>query len=458
MQLDNVRLASLLTEWAQSKRWWPGTESGAEVYLLNDLSLVPEVTQARPNNEFSLSDGSASPLVRASIVVLRTAPNGMLIQMPITVIDAAAPWAKATTDQESIGAIDNWIIADGVTSPEFWAAWANEASLDSGDIDRNQLLLACERIRPLSVEQSNSSVVLEGAPASLIAKVFRVLSPGLHPEVELPSALGNWAGTAQLIAHAALPLPDLPSACGAVVTLMVADPVDGFEYFTQMASRGDDPSAEARRIGRVIAEMHTRLSRRLGRLEGQDNQELTARIRKETHRLHDLSSARNLPAQLVPHDVSSLAEALNDFLGQEDGPTAMELIRIHGDLHLGQLLKSGENRWVVVDFEGEPLRSLQERRKPDSPARDVAGMLRSFDYALAMSSSEDEAWRQKARKAFVDEYNQVLKDNGGDPLDERLQLLYEIEKALYELGYEAAYRPHLVSIPLNALHRATHPD
>jgi maltose alpha-D-glucosyltransferase / alpha-amylase len=123
--------------------------------------------------------------------------------------------------------------------------------------------------------------------------------------------------------------------------------------------------------------------------------------------------------------------------------------RIHGDLHLGQLLAT-ESGFVVVDFEGEPARPLGERRLPASPLRDVAGMLRSLDYAARTvereaGSADLSAWLCDARAALLAAY--------GDAADADLLRAFEVEKACYEVRYEANNRPDWVWLPLQALER-----
>src|SRR5690606_4168583 len=131
------------------------------------------------------------------------------------------------------------------------------------------------------------------------------------------------------------------------------------------------------------------------------------------------------------------------------------LQRIHGDYHLGQVLDVPDRGWVLVDFEGEPLRALAERNLPDLALRDVAGMLRSFDYAAGSVSQERdldrEAWAAACRQAFLDGY---AAEAGEDPR-EHADLLdaLELDKALYEVVYEARNRPTWIGIPVAAVER-----
>ncbi len=132
------------------------------------------------------------------------------------------------------------------------------------------------------------------------------------------------------------------------------------------------------------------------------------------------------------------------------------LQRIHGDYHLGQVLQVPGRGWVLLDFEGEPLRPLAERTRPDLAVRDIAGMLRSFDYAAGSwershpgSSARD--WAEAAQDAFLDGYAAAA---GRDPReDAALLAAFQLDKALYEVVYEARNRPTWLSIPTDAVVR-----
>jgi maltokinase len=174
-------------------------------------------------------------------------------------------------------------------------------------------------------------------------------------------------------------------------------------------------------------------------------------------------------AALVP-ELAGQRQAIEEVYGKAEaaGGGSRHLQRIHGDYHLGQVLKvpGDEDRWIVIDFEGEPARPLRERRRLASPLQDVAGMLRSFDYAafappvlggddLARFGGPAAAWIQANRTAFLDAYQAAAGEHGqalgGD--HELLLRAFELDKAVYEVRYEARHRPPWLQIPLGGIRR-----
>jgi trehalose synthase-fused probable maltokinase len=135
------------------------------------------------------------------------------------------------------------------------------------------------------------------------------------------------------------------------------------------------------------------------------------------------------------------------------------VIRHHGDFHLGQTLWDG-NDWIILDFEGEPARSLPDRRRKRSPLRDVAGMLRSFAYAASAAKvlrgvDPPSDWEARAREEFLEGYRDTIDQSlvpSGAAMDKLLQV-FELEKAVYELRYELNNRPDWVRIPVTGIVR-----
>ncbi|MFI0242408.1 phosphotransferase [Streptomyces sp. NPDC016845] len=300
--------------------------------------------------------------------------------------------------------------------------------------------------RPLAAEQSNSSVVYGDA---LIAKVFRRVLPGTNPDLELPLALAR-EGCDRVPA----PVAWYESADGET-TLGVLQPylkgaADGFDLALKHLVEQQDFTAEARELGRATAEVHTALARALptvtftrAHLE-QLAAAMTARLEATAHQV---------PA-LLPHlpGLRTAFEALADLAGE--GRT-WQAQRVHGDLHLGQCLRDPSGFWRLIDFEGEPSRPLAERRMPHPPHRDVAGMLRSFDYAARSHRPWNPAWSDACRAAYCAGYASAA---GRDPrTDPVLLRAYETDKAVYEALYEARHRPDWLPVPLAALARLAEP-
>jgi trehalose synthase-fused probable maltokinase len=138
-----------------------------------------------------------------------------------------------------------------------------------------------------------------------------------------------------------------------------------------------------------------------------------------------------------------------------------KVIRTHGDLHLGQTMLTRDRGWAILDFEGEPARSLPERRLKRSPLRDVAGMLRSFSYAAAGSKilrgvEAPEDWEDRAREAYLEGYREKVEPSllpPGAQATEQLLTVFELEKVVYELRYELNNRPDWVAIPVAGIVR-----
>jgi len=319
-------------------------------------------------------------------------------------------------------------------------------------------------------EQSNTSIVFGDA---YILKLFRKVAPGLNPDLEITRALSD-AGASAVIpplgwieTDAVGPSAERPGADTTTLAMMqpfLRGAIEGWalavtsvrdlyaEADLHADEVGGDFAAESERLGAVTAEVHALLAQALpSRLADQAEIAATA---KQMHERLDAAMA------VVP-ELAPFADALRaayDAFGSLPGGLSIQ--RIHGDLHLGQALRVDDG-WKIIDFEGEPARPLSERTALMSPLRDVAGMLRSFDYAARHLLAEQPyshaleyragEWAERNRDAFCEGYARA---GGRDPRADAVALrAMELDKAVYEVVYEARNRPTWLPIPLGSIER-----
>ncbi|MGW3653852.1 maltokinase N-terminal cap-like domain-containing protein [Streptomyces sp. NPDC000878] len=314
--------------------------------------------------------------------------------------------------------------------------------------------------RVVTSEQSNSSIVYGD---TFILKLLRRVVPGVNPDLELPLALAR-EGCPRVPAPVAWIRADDPEATHhdvdasaedsyvlGVLQPFVRGAADGWELALRELAKGEDFSAEARALGRATAEVHLALARALPTVT-LGHAQLRPLVDGMIERLD--AAIQAVPA-LHPYGpgLRTAYEALADLAAEGQTWTAQ---RIHGDLHLGQCLRSPSGQWSLIDFEGEPSKPLAERRLPQPPARDIAGMLRSFDYAAHSLRPHVPGWAAKCRAAYCAGYAET---GGRDPrTDPVLLRAYETDKAVYEVVYEARHRPDWLPVPMSAVHRLAAPD
>lgn len=286
-------------------------------------------------------------------------------------------------------------------------------------------------VRVMGAEQSNTSVVF-GEQA--ILKVFRRVTPGVNPDIELTRALSGNPHITALLGSYEIDWDGERYVLG-MVSAFAKNSAEGWQLATEGAAGGDFVG-ESFRLGEAVASVHHALAEALGAgVKPFPVQTMIDRLR---------ANAVSVPPlrERVP--------AIEEFYRAIADEPATEH-RIHGDLHLGQVLRTVQD-WLLIDFEGEPGQPLDERRRPDSPLRDVAGMLRSYDYAAHQrdpATARD--WAERNCAAFCDGYASV---DGTDPRTSAgILRAYELDKAVYEAGYEARYRPTWLPIPLGAIDR-----
>ncbi|XVX21411.1 1,4-alpha-glucan branching protein GlgB [Actinomycetota bacterium] len=313
--------------------------------------------------------------------------------------------------------------------------------------------------RVLTGEQSNTSVIADtvdddGTERPVIVKVFRTLQAGDNPDVTVQGALAEGGSTrvptmvGWVAAEWATPDEDTASGHLAVAQEFLPEVEDAWRVALESAGSGGDFTERARELGRATAEVHRVLAEVLPTEEVSSGD---ARSILGTSRRRLQAAVAEVPA------LADQQEALEAVFARAESSDWPVLQRIHGDYHLGQVLDSADRGWILLDFEGEPLRPLAERSLPDLALRDVAGMLRSFDYAggsVEHDGGEARRWVEASRSAFLDGY---AAEAGADPRDqaELLEAL-ELDKALYEVVYEARNRPDWIDIPTAAIDRILH--
>ncbi|MGH3356168.1 MAG: maltokinase N-terminal cap-like domain-containing protein [Nocardioidaceae bacterium] len=321
----------------------------------------------------------------------------------------------------------------------------------------------------MTAEQSNSSLVF-GEDALL--KVFRKVAPGRNPDIEIHEALTH-AGVDKVAALFGWVSADWPGSEQAadlgMLQQFLRTATDGWtmalssvrdlyaEADLHADEVGGDFAGESHRLGAATAEVHRQLANLLdSRMWSADDlRELASRMQGR------LEAAVHVVPDLE-HHVSGLREAF-DALAKAEHSVSVQ--RVHGDLHLGQTLRTVKG-WKLIDFEGEPAKSLADRIALDSPLRDVAGMLRSFDYAAATLLTDHphdqqiayraREWAQRNRVAFCEGY---AEESPIDPRTESvLMRAYETDKAIYEVVYESRNRPSWLPIPMAAIARLSGAD
>ena len=331
--------------------------------------------------------------------------------------------------------------------------------------------------RSLGADQSNSSSVIGG---SVLLKTYRRLEPGLNPELELVAFLTEEAGfgaVPPLAGFAEMVSTDVEASTVAIAQAFVADANDAYESVAESLTAWllapGEVSVEfatevAADLGSLTAGMHAALANAQGipdfepRPATRDELRRWARAaRTQLSRAIDVvpGEGGQLLRDLSPRIVAELTvfEAL---------PSPPLLTRVHGDYHLGQVLIASDG-FRIVDFEGEPLRTLEERRAHQSPLRDVASMLRSLDHVGRSAGRRAEArnsgrleqpgldldgWLRRSRARFLDAYRAALREGGATfSVDPALIRAFEIEKECYEFIYAATYLPSWLWAPTEGM-------
>jgi maltokinase len=442
-----------LQEWVVGQRWFGA--KGRTVSALEVLQGVP------------LRDDE--PLLVLALIAARF-PSGThdLYQLPIGVRHSDEGWQEGV-----IAVTGNWTLYDGLTDPELARELLKRMREESVARAGGSTLtfrwmegpeLNGVDVKPMGVEQSNSSMVFGDA---LVLKSFRRLEPGVNPELELLRFLAahGFESIAPLAGWYEYEGRLVESTLG-ILQQYLKGARDGWSLAVE--KDGADPEALIEQfvaLGGVTGRMHSVL--------GSDASDAAFAPEEPTDEALALITATvdediERIFKNLPHDdegpvatIAGRSQDVRERLGQLSRiGVGGRVIRTHGDYHLGQVMLT-ERGWVVLDFEGEPARSLPERRQKRSPLRDVAGMLRSFSYVAAAGAIlgtrvMPEDWEERARAAFLEGYFREV-DPGllppGQESIHKLLSVFELEKAVYELNYEINNRPDWVGIPVASLAR-----
>ena len=456
-------------------RWFGGKGRPFEVTAITALDEVPGRVETSPHVVVYLVE-----------VTYADAPAGSpsateLYQVPLTFYEHP----EGRLDHAFIGWWEDpaygWVHAyDALHDREAMACWLRSfAKAADGQVDAGSVL-AFHRLPGhdldldahstlFSGEQSNSSVAFG---EDSLMKVFRKVTPGVNPDIQIHEVLTN-AGSdhvAPLYGWLDTVVPGMDGSEESGTTMQLAmlqaflrTATDGWDLAlasvrTLLAEpeqhatdSGGDFAGEATRLGEALGEVHRTLAEHFP-TETRGPEAAAELASAMTARLDD---ALGIVPQLADH-----ADELRGLFARVAALPELAVQTIHGDLHLGQTLRTSMG-WKIVDFEGEPAKPLAERLKPDSVWRDVAGMLRSFDYAPhavihGLSADEEDGqlrlraveWANRNRNFFVVAY-------AGELSPEQRVLLdaYVADKAVYECVYESRNRPAWLDIPLAAIAR-----
>jgi maltokinase len=388
-------------------------------------------------------------------------------QLPLGFRPASEGWSDGV-----IGEVDGWTAYDAAVDPVLaretvhlmrlgQTLTTDDSRLEFRTVEGATLGFEMSEVvhaRPMAAEQSNTSVVFEDEH---VLKLYRRLEAGINPELELLRFLTERG------------FPSIAALEGWVA--LIGRPMDATLAILQCFVRGEDgwdlslaalhsgEGAETflprlRRLGEVTAQMHSLLA-------SETNDPNFSPEEPSVESLALLTASIDEEIQQLFLSLPDDAEALDPIRGRGEevrerlrlisaAGAVGRIIRTHGDYHLGQVLWTGED-WIVLDFEGEPARSVPDRRRKRSPLRDVAGMLRSFAYAASAAGEPPPGWEERARGEFLEGYLAEIDPRivpSGAPL-ERILSIFELEKAVYELRYELDNRPDWVQIPVAGIQR-----
>ncbi len=449
-----------LSTWIQGQRWFAGKSRAPQWERIGGFDLVSADAAARVTVHLLLDHAEPPILYQVPLTSRVTPLEGQ--EIALVGRDGGRFVYDGTRDPAGAAAILRLILDEGTARPD-----AGEPGLAArGHSAPRTPALEVVSSRVLSGEQSNTSIIfdvvgLDGhSEAPVICKIFRSLHHGENPDVTLTGAIsaGGSSVVPRSVGHITGQWRDTGEPAGfahghlAFAQEFLPGVDDAWRVALAAATEGRDFTGEARTLGEATADIHLTLASALPThaASADDTAAVIASMRQ-----------RFAAAVGVVPALAELTDDLDRVYSRLATLPWPALQRIHGDYHLGQVLSVPDRGWVALDFEGEPLRPMAERAVNDSPLRDVAGMLRSFDYvAGSVTRSHPEAadraagWASAAREAFLDGY--AVRSGVDLEGDRALLDAFEIDKALYEAVYEARNRPDWLEIPTSAIGRLVH--
>ena len=482
----------LLTSWMGGQRWFAAKGTTPRLRRLGGYRLDDPRGEVGLETLIVLDEGTpGAPVVYQVPLTYRSAPLPGAEQALVGTLEHGVLGTRYVYDaphdpvyaEQLLALVRGQVQAqDAVVSHTVDASVAGNPHPASPDIDYVSSSV-------LTGEQSNTSIIYQattadGSPSPVVVKLFRMLHPGENPDVVLQSALAADGSpfVPTPLGHVVGGWDDPRAAGDAVGHLAFAQEFlpgtqDAWRVALQAARAGADFTGPARSLGVATARVHETLARVLPTAIAVDAQRAALVAGWRSRLVAALGEAPALEAH---------AERIEETFARAAAARWPALQRVHGDYHLGQVLHvpgRGDTGWVLLDFEGEPLRSLAERSAPDLALRDVAGMLRSFDYAAgsvereegydalgaptsgsgdALAGSPARVWAQEASAAFLDGYASITvggaTDLRSDPDAATLLDALLLDKALYEVVYEARNRPSWLGIPVAAVERLCAPQ
>jgi trehalose synthase-fused probable maltokinase len=441
-----------LAAWMPRQRWYAAKGRPPSLRLVSWWDIAPEADDDARIRTYLVADEGALPVVLYQLPVVARATE-TVDAPPEHIIGSPEPgttFLDGPHDPAYARALIRLVTEGGRGEGPRTVATGHPGHVATADEVRSASVM--------SGEQSNTSLIYRGDGTPIICKIYRQLHPGLNPDIELPTALAG-AGSPHVpraVGWIEGTWPDLATAQGTVTGSLASaqeflpDVEDAWRVALRAAAHGEDFREAASALGAATAEVHVSLAELFPtRPTATADREATA-----------ATWARRLTIAIaeVP-EIADRREAIEAVYEAAAAVAWPDQQRIHGDYHLGQVLHVPGRGWVLLDFEGEPLRPMPERTSADLALRDVAGMLRSFDYVAGSirldepdrSPAAAREWARTARESFLDGYAVTAAADlaGQAPLLAAL----ELDKAVYEAIYEARNRPTWVTIPLRAIER-----